>query len=536
MTISKANKITGEQLLERMNEKGEFPAVLQHITEINLKTSPLSMTSANELASLVLKDFSLSSKLLKVVNSAMYRQFSGQISTVSRAVVILGFEQVRITATGLMFFANLQDKTTAQYVKEEVFSSFLTGILAQDLSKHLKMEDGEDLFICGMFHNFGRLLVMYCFPDKYEEYRQLVVEGELTDEIAMQKTLGTTFDELGMEVADLWNLPTLIITSMKMIPVQEIKDRNAKIDRQRKLVNFANELCSIRIDSLPEQRQEELRSVLKKYKASYNIPEKEIIKMMDSALSKMRDFADVLNLKQKDLSKLDQRSFRGQSELASVNTPEEQVRPSEAAVSLADFEISDGVPPSSASISIEDRQQLLSDAIQEITDAMLDDFTLDPLLTLILESVYRGLGFDQTLIFFRNPTTNIMQPRYGFGRNAKELLAEFSFPVQENSRDLFNMALAEGRDLYIDNISVADLTLRTPAWFRGMIFSPSFVIYPLIVNKRSTGLIYGAHISPEHHLEQRQLDALKTLRNQAALAIKLSSVNPVRERVFSRGR
>ena len=166
------------------------------------------------------------------------------------------------------------------------------------------------------------------------------------------------------------------------------------------------------------------------------------------------------------------------------------------------------------------------DAIQEITNAMLDDFTLDPVLTMILETVYRGLGFDQVLIFFRNPKTNIMQPRFGLGQNVKELLAEFSFPVQENSGDLFNMALAEGRDLYIDNISVPDLTQRTPAWFRGMIFSPSFVLYPIIVNKRSIGLIYGAHISPDHHLDyQDQLDALKTLRNQAALAIKLSSIS-----------
>ena len=44
----------------------------------------------------------------------------------------------------------------------------------------------------------------------------------------MQKTLGTTFDELGMEVADLWHLPTLIITSMKTIPEQEIKNKKRK--------------------------------------------------------------------------------------------------------------------------------------------------------------------------------------------------------------------------------------------------------------------------------------------------------------------
>jgi hypothetical protein len=115
-----------------------------------------------------------------------------------------------------------------------------------------------------------------------------------------------------------------------------------------------------------------------------------------------------------------------------------------------------------------------------------------------------------------------MQPRFGLGQDIKELLTEFSFPVQNKSGDLFNLALSEGQDLYIDNISAPDINPHKPTWFRGVIFAPCFVLYPIIINKIPVGLIYGAHISPDRHLKQYQLDALKTLRNQAALAIKLS--------------
>lgn len=522
MIASRASKITGEQLLNRMNKQSDFPAVLQHITEINMKTSPSSNSTANELASIILKDYSLTSKLLKVVNSAMYRQFSGQISTVSRAVVILGFEQVRLTATGLMFFAHLQDKSTAHHVKEEVLSSFLSGILAQDLSKHLNMGDWEDLFICAMFHNFGRLLVMYYFPDRYETYLKLITEEELSDEMAMQKTLGTTFDALGMEVADLWHLPKLIISSMKIIPEQEIKYKNEKIDRHRKLANFANEICDITINCAPDQRQEQLRTVLKKYKDAYDILEDDIIKMMDSALTKMREFSDVLNLKQTDLNKLDQRSFKTQSDLTSANPLEEEASVPDTANAPEHVETNAEAPPSPNDSNIEDRQIVMLDAIQEITNAMLDDFNLDPVLTMILETVYRGVGFDQVLIFFHNPKMNTMEPRFALGQNIQEVITQFSFPVQNTSGDLFNLALAEGRDLYIEDISAPNVNQRKPTWFRGIIFAPSFVLYPIVINKKPIGLIYGAHLLPNRHLNQQQLDALKTLRNQAALAIKLS--------------
>jgi len=352
-----------------------------------------------------------------------------------------------------------------------------------------------------------------------------LLPGKLTDKKAMQKALGTTFDELGMEVADLWLLPKLIITAMKTISEQEIKGKNEKNDRHKRMANFANELCDITINYSPDQRQEQLCTVLKKYKDAYDIREDEIIDMMDSALTKMREFADVLNLKQTDLCKLDERSFKAQSDLDSVNVLGTQAMAADTTAVLERFKIRTGAPPSPSRTSIENRQQLLLDAIQEITNIMLDDFDLDTVLTTILETIYRGIGFNQVLIFFRNPKTDIMQPRFGLGQNIKELLTEFNFPVQETSGDLFNLALAEGQDLYINNISDPDINQRQPTWFRGIIFAPCFVLYPIIINKKSIGLIYGAHISAERHINQNQLDALKTLRNQAALAIKLSSTD-----------
>ncbi|MBU1986414.1 MAG: GAF domain-containing protein [Proteobacteria bacterium] len=334
-----------------------------------------------------------------------------------------------------------------------------------------------------------------------------------------------------MEVADLWHLPTLIITSMKTIPLQEIKNRNAKIDRHRKLANFANELCGITINSSPEQRQEQLRSVLKKYKSSYSIPDEEIVQMMDSALSKMRDFADVLNLKQTDLCKLDLHSFKLQSDLPtvnvlddSVNTLGEQASAVDSAEAPERFTVRAGAPPAPSITRNEDKPLVILDAIQEITNAMLDDFTFDPVLTMILETVYRGIGFDQVIIFFRNSKTNIMQPRFVLGQNVEELQMKFNFPVEESSGDLFNQALAEGRDLYIENIDAFDVNHRKPTWFRGVIFAPSVVLYPIIINRKAVGLIYGSYLSLGHHLNKQQLESLKTLRNQAALAIKLSSV------------
>ena len=63
--------MTVKELLSRMQNEENFPAISQHITEFNSKASPTGDSSANELAALILRDYSLTSRLLKVSNSAV---------------------------------------------------------------------------------------------------------------------------------------------------------------------------------------------------------------------------------------------------------------------------------------------------------------------------------------------------------------------------------------------------------------------------------------------------------------------------------
>jgi hypothetical protein len=115
-----------------------------------------------------------------------------------------------------------------------------------------------------------------------------------------------------------------------------------------------------------------------------------------------------------------------------------------------------------------------------------------------------------------------MQARYGLGPNTAEIVENFSFPIDSNAKDLFNTALSGNKDLYIGNISDIEIREFKPTWFVGSIFSPSLAIYPISINQKRIGLIYGGHDEAGEHLDREQLNAMKTLRNQAALAIKQS--------------
>jgi hypothetical protein len=92
--------------------------------------------SISQLANTILKDFSLTNKILRMVNSAYYQQAGGgNISTVSRAVVVLGLDAVRSIAITVLLLDHLQNKDNANQLKDEFLRANLAGVLARDIGK-----------------------------------------------------------------------------------------------------------------------------------------------------------------------------------------------------------------------------------------------------------------------------------------------------------------------------------------------------------------------------------------------------------------
>ncbi len=95
-----------DRLLLEMEEGGDFPALSRTIGEINRAIGDEN-SRANILTDIILRDIALTKKLLRLVNAAHYG--AQPISTISRAVVILGFDAVRDAAVTLMLFEHLQN-------------------------------------------------------------------------------------------------------------------------------------------------------------------------------------------------------------------------------------------------------------------------------------------------------------------------------------------------------------------------------------------------------------------------------------------
>jgi len=141
-------------------------------------------------------------------------------------------------------------------------------------------------------------------------------------------------------------------------------------------------------------------------------------------------------------------------------------------------------------------------------------------LRIILETMYRGMRFSQVLLCTRDARNNRLQARFGFGARIDDMLKNFSVPLGQ-PLDVFQIALDKNVDLFIGDTSADNIAARIPAWYREKIKAPTFLLLPLVVNKKVIGLFYADHDNAgEMTIEPDQLRLLKTLRNQAILAIR----------------
>ncbi|WP_291987060.1 serine/threonine protein kinase [Candidatus Accumulibacter sp. ACC007] len=527
-----ARQSTIEFLLRRMRHKSDFPALSESVGAINRITASENQNLA-ELSNTILKDFSLTNKILRMVNSVHYHQAGGgSISTVSRAIVVLGLDAVRSIAITVMLFEHLQNKDNTNQLKEEFLRANLAGVLARDIGgKSMARGDVEQAFICSLFHNLGRLLSQYYFPEESAEIRRLSQQKDCADDLAAQQVLGLSFEDLGVGIAQSWGFPRLIVNSMRKLPPGSVRRPANMDDRLRVLAALSNDLCSMVADAGVEQQAKELRRIVARFGEVIDLDEQDLQRTLRKSFEHVSQFAGVLrlNLQQTNFGK-QIRAWGGAAggRALAVDLPTQEdglagtVLSDVAAEGLAGDEPAADGARSTATGAPVSSEVILMAGIQDVSNALISDFKLNDVLRIILETIYRAKGFKNVILCVRDGRSNAMLGRFGFGPEAPEIARRFRFSLVF-SADIFHAALANGADILISDTRDAKIAPRIPAWFRRAVTAETFVVFPLCVRGNAVAMIYAdRQRAGEIVIAKAELSLLRTLRNQAVLAIKQS--------------
>ncbi len=525
---------TVEFLLRRMRHKSDFPALSESVSTINKITASDRESIAN-LSNSILKDFSLTNKILRLVNSAYFRQAGGgNISTISRAVLVLGFDAVRNIAVTVMLFEHLKNKGNASHLKEEFLRANLAGILAKDIGEKTAPREVEQVFICSMFHNLGRLLSQYYFPDESDELKRVMEQRSCGEEAASIQVLGITFEELGIGIAQSWGFPNLIVNSMRKLPAGNVRKAGTAEERMRVLSAFSNELCSLISEADPAARDKELRKVTARFGDNVALSEQVLRETMEKSFQDVAHFAGIIgiSLKQSAFGRQMQ-SWSAKPEILSGTNSEPAMPESEDGAG-SDTVLAEAVPvgaPGSLPAGGEEDtasrvgspEAILMAGIQDISNTLVEDFKLNDMLRIILETMYRAKGFKRVVLCVRDARSNTMLGRFGFGPDAPEIAKRFNFSLAYTP-DIFHAALSKGVDILITDTNDPKIVTRIPEWYRKGVNAGTFVIFPLCIKSNPVAMIYAdSDNASEIVIPEKELALLRTLRNQAVLAIKQSA-------------
>jgi len=197
------------------------------LPEIYLKFRRLMEDPAatiEDFSRVVSYDPNLSSTVLRIVNSSLFG-FSGQIDTITRTVSLLGIGQVHDLVLSTSVMTSLELPNDIIPLKTFWRCSLFSGVLARLLANQLKIRKGERLFVIGLLHEIGHLVIYAKYPEQAKQAILDSHDGIQSLHEAEQNLLGLHYGQVGARLMAQWQLPVLFqdITNFQPTPTNALE-------------------------------------------------------------------------------------------------------------------------------------------------------------------------------------------------------------------------------------------------------------------------------------------------------------------------
>ncbi|MCL1980959.1 MAG: GGDEF domain-containing protein [Proteobacteria bacterium] len=208
------------QILERVLTSKDLPT-LPFIAAKLLELTALPEVALTDITDLISQDMALSTKVLRVANSALF-SFPNQISSIKQAVSILGLNAVRSLVLSFSLLSFSSTPKSSSFDLEHFWErSLIEAAAARLIFEQVADTDSEEVFTCGLLQNIGQLVLAITLPQEYDQVLGRIAEGSgqaasHADCTAIERDiLGMSHPEVGYAVAKNWEFPENLLLPIK---------------------------------------------------------------------------------------------------------------------------------------------------------------------------------------------------------------------------------------------------------------------------------------------------------------------------------
>lgn len=446
------------RVAQQLSADEDFPAVSTQIFRV-MHLADHERESLRTLTQEILKDVALTNKLLRVVNAARYAGHQDGVGTVSRAISLLGVSAVRQLALSLVLLEHLENKHQVNWLRQTYLKTLLTAHVAVALSSG--QAEPEQAFLTAMFQSLGPVVALCHFPAVTEVLAGDETPGYDALQLATQRALGVSLDELGGLIATLWSLPDTVRRAMErpqgkppLRPPQDVSERLRWVARAASEVSDL--LC--RTDAAdPATVERTVRGFLPV-----------LGQTLESATGRLAQ------------ARLDWVQAAGALGLeAELQRWAPKLAPSP--------EVGRRVPPAtSQDVSPE---QVLAQGLDDITAAMVDGGDAQDRARMGLEAICRALGLTRAVLCRQQPGASGLKGWIGLGEGGEGLCQRMVLRPGA-SDDTLSTLSGTGRDTWVPELQRANWATRLPTWLAPPM-GGGLLLMPLHQGTRLVGVIYA---------------------------------------------
>jgi HD-like signal output (HDOD) protein len=487
-----------ERRLRFILRAGDFPALSNMVAE-TMSISLDSAASSQRLANLVLRDYSLTVKVIRTANTLHYNRTGRPIRSATHAMLLLGVRTVRDLATSLILFEHYHRKSPG--LKELMLLSMLTATHARELAARLGLPEPEEAHLCGMFRNLGEVLIAAHFPEDYAKILEKVRQSgaaasgapnagapaaPLSMQRAAQSVLGFTYEDLGTAVARHWSMPESVVIAMRAGGAASSRSLAGVVTLSHELTN-----AIYRDDAMRGALR--VADAVRQHGSVLGVNQEVIGEILERALSETKDVFSTARVALDDL--------RLRKQIA------------DALRVLGATSGEDGPDAGSNTAPRESIEELRSRLVQEARTA-LDanrEFGLEAVVLMLLEALLRGGPFDRAVFAIANAERTMIEGRIGLGDQADALIPKLRVTTQSAP---VSLAL-DWRRAAIRTVNRA-LTSDETRWCR-TVGATAFGVVPLTIDGKLVGCLYADCTSVSAAVEAAGpfLDAVAGLASRA---------------------
>ena len=513
--IKSSAKTLKDRLIDAVANDPNLPALGSSIARI-VKLSSSDDQSIQQLSYYVLSDVSLTQKILRLSNSAAFKAITNkEISSINKAIFLLGFDAVKTSALAILLVDGMPARHAA-HVRIELIHALAASVISRKLAVSFT-KDIEETSIAALFKNLGRILLATYEPDLYHSMMALVTQGQHTPAQASMQILGFSLDMLTQVLLEEWNVPANVIQALGAKPSGALITPRNKQEWMQIAAEFCEKAAPLVLNTNLITEEIELKEkLLNRFGKVFNLTMPVLNELISKATLETRELLVSTDLESLDKSnKISQDSTHCEFDI----TAEENL--------INELAINNNEPHN---LQITERyacskpynaSSLLLDGIQKTTEMMaLGDYRLDNLINLGLDSLYSALGFRFITLCLKDSKMNSFRARSSLGKKNLEYQKGFNFSTVP-ANDLFHLAMQRNIDIVIANAFIPRIRKLMPLWHTTLLpDARSILVLPLIVNKKSMGLIYADREteSPEG-ITHDEAKLVRILKGQILIAL-----------------